>query len=59
MCISLARYPGAGAAGHFDDAIGVCKKLANENPTFAEAHDCLAKAYWGKRKQTGNQRCVW
>ena len=27
----------------------VCKKVANENPTFAEAHDCLAQAYWGKR----------
>ena len=24
-------------------------KLANENPAFAIAHDCLAYAYWGKR----------
>jgi tetratricopeptide (TPR) repeat protein len=36
-------------ARHYDDAIAVCRKLANENPTFAQAHDCLAKAYWGKR----------
>jgi len=27
----------------------VCKKLANENPTFAMAHYFLAVAYWGKR----------
>jgi hypothetical protein len=27
----------------------VCKKVANENPTFAAAHPCLAQAYWGKR----------
>jgi serine/threonine protein kinase len=33
----------------YDEAIVVCKKLANENPTFAKAHDCLASAYWGKR----------
>ena len=35
-------------AGHYDEAIVICKKLANENPTFAEAHDCLAGAYLGK-----------
>jgi serine/threonine protein kinase len=33
----------------FDDAILVCKKSANENPTFAAAHRCLTQAYWGKR----------
>ena len=36
-------------AGHYDEAIVACKKFANENPTFAPAHDCLASAYWGKR----------
>jgi TolB-like protein len=36
-------------ARQFDGAIAICKKLANENPTFARAHDCLAQAYWGKR----------
>jgi tetratricopeptide (TPR) repeat protein len=36
-------------ARQFDGAIVICKKLANENPTFARAHDCLAQAYWGKR----------
>jgi tetratricopeptide (TPR) repeat protein len=35
-------------ARRYDDAIAVCKKLAYENPTFAEAHDCLAIAYRGK-----------
>jgi TolB-like protein/DNA-binding winged helix-turn-helix (wHTH) protein/tetratricopeptide (TPR) repeat protein len=33
---------------HFDEAIAVCTKLANDDPTFAIAHDCLAQAYWGK-----------
>ena len=36
-------------ARRYDEAILACKKLANENPTFAPAHDCLASAYWGKR----------
>jgi adenylate cyclase len=36
-------------ARRFDDAIVVCKELAKENPTFAEAHNCLAIAYWGKK----------
>ena len=36
-------------ARRYDDAIAVCKKLANENPTFAKAHYCLFRAYWGKR----------
>jgi serine/threonine protein kinase len=33
----------------YDDAITACQKVANENPTFAPAHGCLAAAYWGKR----------
>jgi serine/threonine protein kinase len=41
--ISVRRY---------DEAIAVCKKLANENLTFAAVHLCLAKAYWGKRMYT-------
>jgi len=36
-------------ARQYDEAIAVCKKLANENPTFAVAHYCLVWAYWGKR----------
>jgi len=36
-------------ARRYDDAIAVCKKLAAYEPTFAIAHDCLAKAYWAKR----------
>jgi len=36
-------------ARQYDAAVAVCSKLANENPTFAIAHDCLAYAYWGKR----------
>jgi tetratricopeptide (TPR) repeat protein len=36
-------------ARQYDEAIAVCKKLANENPTFAVAHECLANAYWGKK----------
>jgi len=35
-------------AQRFDDAITVCKKLAEENPTFAPPHYCLFYAYWGK-----------
>ena len=33
----------------YDEAIVICKKVTNENPTFARAHFCLASAYWGKR----------
>jgi TolB-like protein len=33
----------------YDEALASCSKLANDNPTFAIAHDCLAQAYWGKR----------
>jgi TolB-like protein len=36
-------------ARQYDEAIAVCKKLSNENPKFAGAHECLATAYWGKR----------
>ncbi len=36
-------------ARQYPEAIAICSKLANENPTFAIAHDCLAYAYWGKR----------
>jgi eukaryotic-like serine/threonine-protein kinase len=35
-------------ARQYDEAIAVCKKVANENPTFAPAHACLAYGYWGK-----------
>jgi serine/threonine protein kinase/tetratricopeptide (TPR) repeat protein len=35
-------------ARQYDEALAVCKKVANENPTFAQAHACLANAYWGK-----------
>lgn len=35
-------------ARRYDEAIATCKKLANDDPTFAIAHDCLAYAYWGK-----------
>jgi tetratricopeptide (TPR) repeat protein len=35
-------------ARRYDDAIAVCKKLANMSPTFAGTHLCLAQAYWGK-----------
>jgi len=34
---------------HFDEAIAVCQKLVNDDPTFPIAHDCLGYAYWGKR----------
>lgn len=36
-------------AGEYDQAIEVCKRLVQENPTFPIAHDCLFYAYWGKR----------
>ena len=36
-------------ARRYDEAIAVCKRLAEENPTFAEVHSCLASAYWAKR----------
>ncbi len=36
-------------AGQYDQAIAVCQQLAQENPTFAIAHDCLFYVYWAKR----------
>jgi TolB-like protein len=36
-------------ARQYDEAISICKNLANQNPEFIIAHDCLAYAYWGKR----------
>ena len=36
-------------ARRFDEAIAVCKKVANEIPTFAVVRSHLAQAYWGKR----------
>jgi eukaryotic-like serine/threonine-protein kinase len=36
-------------ARQYDAAIVACTELANENSTFALAHDCLANGYWGKR----------
>jgi len=36
-------------ARRYDEAIAWCKNLASENPTYAEAHSCLANAYIGKR----------
>jgi TolB-like protein/Tfp pilus assembly protein PilF len=35
-------------AGQYDQGIAVCKQLAQENPTFAIAHDCLYYGYWHK-----------
>jgi serine/threonine protein kinase/tetratricopeptide (TPR) repeat protein len=36
-------------ARQYDEAIAGCKKAADDNPTFAPAHLCLAQAYRGKR----------
>jgi TolB-like protein/Tfp pilus assembly protein PilF len=36
-------------ARQYEEAIAVCKKVADENPAFARAHRCLSIAYWGKR----------
>ena len=33
----------------FDEALAICKKVAEGNPTFAKAHDCMAQAYEGKQ----------
>ena len=35
-------------ARQYDEAILQCKKVANEDPTFALTHRCLAQAYWAK-----------
>jgi TolB-like protein len=47
----IARVAGGvrGSARKFDEEIAICSQLANENPTFAIAHDCRAYGYWGKR----------
>jgi len=37
------------SARNYDEAIVVCQKLVGENPTFAQSHHCLLRAYWGKR----------
>ena len=37
------------AARRYDDAIATCKQVAAENPTFAMAHNCLARAFIAKR----------
>lgn len=36
-------------ARQYDEATVICEKVANENPTFAPAHACLAYAYWARR----------
>jgi hypothetical protein len=36
-------------ARHYDDDIPIFKKVANEEPTFADVHSLAAGAYWGKR----------
>jgi eukaryotic-like serine/threonine-protein kinase len=37
-------------ARQYDEAIVVCKKVANDSPSFAAVHWwCLPQAYWGKR----------
>lgn len=33
----------------YDEAIAICRKLADENPKFSTAHSCTAEAYWRKR----------
>jgi eukaryotic-like serine/threonine-protein kinase len=38
------------AARHYDEGVEVCKKLADEDPAFAQAHYCLVYGYWGKRE---------
>jgi serine/threonine protein kinase/tetratricopeptide (TPR) repeat protein len=37
-------------ARQYDDAILECKKVANEDPTIAYTHVCLAQAYWAKHR---------
>jgi len=36
-------------ARRYHDAIAIYKKVANQEPTFADVHDVAAEAYWGKR----------
>ena len=33
----------------YDEAIAICKKLADDSPKFSMAHYCLSDAYWQKR----------
>jgi len=33
---------------NYDEAMAACQKVADENPTFARAHWCLARVYWLK-----------
>jgi TolB-like protein/Tfp pilus assembly protein PilF len=35
--------------GQYDEGVADCKKIADENPKFAQAHFCLAYGYWAKR----------
>ena len=35
-------------ARQYDEAILECKRVANEDPTYAYTHLCLAQAYWAK-----------
>ena len=37
------------SARQYDEALAACKKVAKDNPTFAETHSGLVAAYWGKR----------
>jgi len=36
-------------ARHYDEPITIFKKVANEEPTFADVHQLAAGTYWGKR----------
>jgi len=36
------------SARQYDEALAICKRLEDENPAFAIAHDCLGYVYWGK-----------
>jgi len=47
--ISRSMGDARALARQYDQGIEICRKLANENPAFAQAHECLADAYWGKR----------
>src|ERR1017187_6394241 len=51
MSAVISAWPGLIhiKARRFDEAIAVCKKVANEIPTFAVVRSYLAQAYWGKR----------
>ena len=36
-------------ARQYDDAVADCKKVIDENPSYADVHRALATAYWGKQ----------